>query len=413
MAGIDQIRGVMLNAYPDSIGGKLEDIISLLELPIFKDAFSFFYILPTFFHSDLDRGFCIIDYDINEDLASKADLDKLKSLGIKPKFDIVLNHLSVASPQFKDLLEHGGQSKYKDFFIDWNAFWQGQGTINDEGLLIPDEHHLQKLFMRKSGLPVLKVMFPDGKARYYWNTFYQKISYEKLSLTDLSSLSTISNDDCNAILSLVNDAIDAQKDLATIDFGKYAGLKEGITKILSKKRTYLGQMDVNAKSELVWQYYEDVLEKLSQFGCSILRLDAFAYLHKEVGMTNFFNKPGTWDHLARINKIAQKNGLSLLPEIHAEYGQHLHDEVSNEGYIIYDFFLPGLMIHTLEKADSTNLIKWGSEIISKGFKTVNMLGCHDGIPVLDLKGKTVDGVYHEGLLSDEQIDDIMNLVLSR
>jgi sucrose phosphorylase len=27
------------------------------------------------------------------------------------------------------------------------------------------------------------------------------------------------------------------------------------------------------------------------------------------------------------------------------------------------------------------------KIIAKGFKTVNMLGCHDGIPVLDLKVK--------------------------
>jgi sucrose phosphorylase len=32
----------------------------------------------------------------------------------------------------------------------------------------------------------------------------------------------------------------------------------------------------------------------------------------------------------------------------------------------------------------------------KGYKTVNMLGCHDGIPVLDLKGKLVNGVYNKG-----------------
>jgi sucrose phosphorylase len=36
------------------------------------------------------------------------------------------------------------------------------------------------------------------------------------------------------------------------------------------------------------------------------------------------------------------------------------------------------------------------EIIAKGYKTVNML-CHDGIPVLDLKGKEVNGVYNKGL----------------
>ena len=42
-----------------------------------------------------------------------------------------------------------------------------------------------------------------------------------------------------------------------------------------------------------------------------------------------------------------------------------------------------------------------------------MLGCHDGIPVLDLKGKEVNGTYNAGLLSDEEIDDIMNIVLER
>ena len=52
-------NGVMFNAYPDSIGKRLSDIIDMLERPEFRDAFSLFYILPTFFHSDLDRGFSI------------------------------------------------------------------------------------------------------------------------------------------------------------------------------------------------------------------------------------------------------------------------------------------------------------------------------------------------------------------
>jgi sucrose phosphorylase len=40
----------------------------------------------------------------------------------------------------------------------------------------------------------------------------------------------------------------------------------------------------------------------------------------------------------------------------------------------------------------------------QGYKTVNMLGCHDGIPVLDLKGK--DGVYNQGLLEDDEIEGL-------
>ena len=100
-------NGVMLNAYPDSIGHKLSDTIKMLQLPEFKDVFSLFYVLPTFFNSDLDRGFSIVDYNLNEELVTKKDLKALKELNIILKLDIVLNHLSVASPQFKDVLEHG------------------------------------------------------------------------------------------------------------------------------------------------------------------------------------------------------------------------------------------------------------------------------------------------------------------
>ncbi len=37
--------GVMLNAYPDSVGGTLADIVGLLKRPELRDAFRSFYIL--------------------------------------------------------------------------------------------------------------------------------------------------------------------------------------------------------------------------------------------------------------------------------------------------------------------------------------------------------------------------------
>ncbi|MGR3810723.1 alpha-amylase family glycosyl hydrolase [Jiulongibacter sp. NS-SX5] len=403
-------NGVMLNAYPDSIGEKLGDLVAMLQMPELKDTFSLFYVLPTFFNSDLDRGFSIIDYNHNTDLVAEEDIEALKALQIRLKFDIVLNHLSVASPQFKDLLKNGDNSEYKDFFINWNDFWEGHGEMNEEGIIIPEKEYLDKLFMRKSGLPILNVPFPDGTERPYWNTFYQKVSYPLFTASDLSELKlkepeTVSN--------LINSALEGSSDLKSLDFGKDEDSKRDILKVVNSRKSFLGQMDVNGKSPLVWDFYEEVLAKVGSYGCQILRLDAFAYLHKEVGESNFYNKPGTWDYLAKINEIATKNQLQLLPEIHAEYGLHLHDEVAAEGYVIYDFFLPGLLIHTLEKGNNTALLKWGNDILREGFKTVNMLGCHDGIPVLDLKGKEVNGTYQEGLLSDEEIEDIMELVLAR
>tara|TARA_R110001592_G_scaffold307_1_gene1724 strand:+ start:7068 stop:8804 length:1737 start_codon:yes stop_codon:yes gene_type:complete len=406
-------NGVMLNAYPDSIGQKLSDTISMLTMQEFKDVFSLFYVLPTFFNSDLDRGFSVIDYDLNTDLVSKEDLKNLQKLKIELKFDIVLNHLSVNSPQFKDLLLLGEKSKYKDFFINWNTFWEENGIKNNEDIVIPKEEFLNKLFMRKSGLPILKVPFPDGSEKPYWNTFYQEINYQKITISDLYSFQNLSNLKKEEICKKVNKAIENKEDFSTLSFDNNKGLKSDILKLIKTKKTLLGQMDVNAKSELVWDFYEETLSKVKSFGCKILRLDAFAYLHKEIGQTNFFNKPGTWNYLERINEIAKKNDLILLPEIHAEYGLELHDEVAKEGYQIYDFFLPGLMIHTIETSNSKALLTWAKEIINKGYKTVNMLGCHDGIPVLDLKGKEVNGTYNKGLLEDSEIESIMSTILER
>lgn len=406
-------NGVMLNAYPDSIGNKLSDTIKMLQRPEFKDAFSLFYILPTFFNSDLDRGFSIIDYNINKELVSDADLAALEKLNIQLKFDIVLNHLSVASPQFKDLLKSGKDSKYKDFFINWNSFWEGHGTMNDDGIIIPKEEFINKLFMRKSGLPILKVPFPDGSKQPYWNTFYQKIIFNKINTSDLVEIQELDETEKEVVVKKVNSAIENNAPINDLNFLKSEETNQKILNLVERNCTYLGQMDVNANSELVWDFYEETLAKVKSYGCEVLRLDAFAYLHKEVGQTNFFNVPGTWDYLSRIKGIADKNDLKLLPEIHAEYGLFLHKEVANHGYQIYDFFLPGLIIHTLEKGSNGALIKWANEIIENGYRTVNMLGCHDGIPVLDLKGKEINGIYNKGLLLDDEIEDLMNLILDR
>ena len=406
-------NGVMLNVYPDSIGEKFSDTIAMLKMDEFKNMFSLLYVLPTFFNSDLDRGFSIIDYDINKDLVDTKDLKDLNKLQIKLKFDIVLNHLSVASPQFKDLLQYGNKSKFKDFFINWNEFWEGNGVKNENGIVIPKPEFLNKLFMRKSGLPILKVRFPDGTEQPYWNTFYQQITYNPIAVADLKNIKGLTEEQSLFIVALINTAIDDNKDFTTIDFKEYTPFKSEILQIVEQNRSYLGQMDVNAKSPLVWDYYEETLKKLSGYGCTILRLDAFAYLHKQVGESNFFNKPGTWDYLERIKKIAQQNNLTLLPEIHAEYGLHLHDDVANKGYYIYDFFLPGLTIHTIENKTSKAILRWAKEIIAKGYKTINMLGCHDGIPVLDLKGKEINGVYNKGLLEDAEIERIITMIMER
>jgi sucrose phosphorylase len=404
-------NGVMLNVYPDSIGERLSDLVAVLQEPDFDATFSLLYLLPTCFHSDLDRGFSVIDYDLNEALVVPEDLAALAARGIQFKFDLVLNHLSVASPQFQDLLRNGDASPYKDFFVDWNAFWNGHGEMGPDGHMIPEPEHLEKLFLRKPGLPILDVRFPDGTDRPYWNTFYQKVTYQPIAPDELIAAG-VDEAVAPSIAMMVNGALENGVAPDDIDLDGYNHYRSEALALVDNKRDYLGQMDLNARSELVWRFYDQTLAKLKSYGAKIIRLDAFAYLHKEPGQPNFFNKPGTWEYLDRLRAIARQHDLIVFPEVHAEYGKELHEEVAHHGYPIYDFFFPGLVIDALQHRTARPLKRWIGEIQSRGLETINMLGCHDGIPVLDLRGAMVDGVPHDGLLDDARIDAVMEAIIN-
>ena len=95
--------------------------------------------------------------------------------------------------------------------------------------------------------------------------------------------------------------------------------------------------------------------------------------------------------------------MELLPEIHASYEEGIYEQIAEKGYMTYDFFLPGLIIDALEHHDGSTLKRWADELIHKKIKTVNMLGCHDGIPLLDLKG----------LVPEERIDALIETIINR
>lgn len=400
-------NGPMLNAYPDSMGGTLRDITEFLKREELQEVFSSFYILPSIFHTDLDRGFSVIDYTLNDLLAKKEDLCELERSGIDLKLDFILNHMSVLSKQFQDIIKNGEQSRYKDFFIDWNQFWDGHGSMTKEGYIQPDEKLIGRMFFRKPGLPILMVRFPDGKNVPYWNTFYQEVKYPVLDAQDIMEAAGIQYGRAEKIAEFVNRALAQGQKPAEIDFcqGKtdFSKEKEAVAELLESRRTYLGQMDLNIKSPLVWEFYENTLKTLASYGAKIVRLDAFAYAPKEPGEKNFLNEPGTWELLEKVRKLADKYELTLLPEIHASYGEENYEVIAEKGYMTYDFFLPGLIIDALESGSGAVLEQWAKELQEKQIRVVNMLGCHDGIPLLDLRG----------LIPDERIQKIIDTVVSR
>ena len=396
-------NGPMLNAYPDSMGGTLGDIVSVLSKDAFKDVFQSFYILPSIFNTDLDRGFSVIDYGINEQLGSKEDIEALKSLGINLKLDFILNHASVLSPQFQDLVKNGEKSKYADFFINWNKFWDGYGEMTDEGYIQPDQKYIKDMFFRKPGLPILMVRMPDGKDVPYWNTFYQEVQYKRPDAQDLMEKMDIQYLTAQRLAEKVCEGLDEGKKPAEIDYTGFEKYKDAVVDYLESGRRYLGQMDLNIKSDLVWEHYRNTLKSLSGYGASIVRLDAFAYAPKEPGKKNFLNEPDTWDVLEKVKKLADEFNVSLLPEIHASYSEKIYEVVANKGYMTYDFFLPGLLIYAIESKSGTLLKKWADEIQEKKIRVVNMLGCHDGIPLLDLKG----------ILPEEDIQNMIDTIVGR
>lgn len=395
------LGGPMMNLYPDSLGGNLGDTAVFLAREEVKGAFAALYILPSLFHSDLDRGFSVIDYGIESSLASRADLDAIRKAGVSLKLDFVLNHASVQSPQFQDLIRNGDDSAYRDFFIDWNAFWQGKGEMTPEGYIEPEQELIRDMFFRKPGLPILMVRFPDGTERPYWNTFYQEVRYPRLSTDEWARTLNLSTAEAKALTSCVGAALDASKKPAGIEWPE--GTESIAVAALESRRNYLGQMDLNVESPLVWTFYDETLKTLASYGARIVRLDAFAYASKIAGRRNFFNEPETWDMLERLRAMAAGYGLQLLPEIHATYADQTYAEISRRGYMTYDFFLPGLLLDALETGSGALIRRWAEELVSNNIRVVNMLGCHDGIPLLDLRG----------LVPEERIEKLIDTVVSR
>ena len=403
-------NGPMLNAYPDSLGAGLSDIVNFLGKKELKDVFSSFYILPSLFNTDLDRGFSVIDYSLNELYAKREDLEKLEELGIDLKLDFILNHASVLSEQFQDIIKNGEKSKYRDFFIDWNKFWEGCGEMTKEGYIQPDKEYIKDMFFRKPGLPILMVRFPDGKEVPYWNTFYQEVRYPNLDAVDIRNITGVQYGIADGLANLLNKGLCDGKSPANIlnEANIYTDKlsddkKKELCERLESERKYLGQMDLNIKSPLVWEFYDNTLKTLANYGAKIVRLDAFAYAPKGVGEKNFLNEPATWDVLTKVRELADKYNVRLLPEIHASYEEKIYEKIANKGYMTYDFFLPGLIIDAFEQQSGEVLKKWADELVEKKIQVVNMLGCHDGIPLLDLKG----------LISEERIQSIIDTVVKR
>lgn len=154
---------IMLITYGNTLGKDLKHLDYIL-MEYFDGLFGGLHILP-FYPSSGDRGFAVINYDIvDPSLGTWDDIDHLSNQYYLMA-DFMLNHVSIRSDEFKDYMENGNTSPYRDMFIHWNEFWP-----NGE----PSEEDLEIMYRRKEAGPYLEFTRKDGKKVKLWNTFFEE-----------------------------------------------------------------------------------------------------------------------------------------------------------------------------------------------------------------------------------------------
>ncbi len=132
-------NGVQLITYPDSLGGDLRSMSSVLDEHFGGLFQGGIHILPPF-PSSGDRGFAPLTYDeIDPRFGTWEDVRKLgRSHDLL--LDLMVNHVSSRSPYFADFLARGGDSEWADLFIPLDKVWPGG---------VPVQADLDRVFLRR------------------------------------------------------------------------------------------------------------------------------------------------------------------------------------------------------------------------------------------------------------------------
>ncbi|MEY8353501.1 sucrose phosphorylase [Lachnospiraceae bacterium 54-53] len=150
------------------------------------------------------------------------------------------------------------------------------------------------------------------------------------------------------------------------------------------------QVDLDVTSETTKEFIRRSLQMMCEYGASIIRLDAFAYAVKKAGTSCFFVEPDIWNLLHEMERITAEKNVTILPEIHEHYSIQL--KIAKQGFWIYDFALPVLVLNALYSGNGTYLKRWLDMSPKKQFTT---LDTHDGIGIVDVKDLMPDEVIEE------------------
>ena len=166
------------------------------------------------------------------------------------------------------------------------------------------------------------------------------------------------------------------------------------------------QIDLNYQNPEVLLEILGILLMYIERGATFIRLDAIAYLWKEIGTTCI--------HLPQTHHIVQFLRAALdeiAPHVHliTETNVPHVDNISyfgdgtNEAQLVYNFALPPLTLHTFHTGDARVLSNWAKTLTLPSDKTTffNFLASHDGIGLNPARG----------ILSNEEIDTLVDKTL--
>ncbi len=161
------------------------------------------------------------------------------------------------------------------------------------------------------------------------------------------------------------------------------------------------QIDLNYHNpDLLFEMLDILLGYISH-GARIIRLDAIAYLWKEVG-TSCINLPETHEVVKLFRAILDRMApcVRLLTETNLPHEENIsYFGNGDEAHMVYQFPLPPLLLHTMQSGSAEHLTRWAESLGDPpdGCGFLNFTASHDGIGVRPL----------EGILSDEEITSVV------
>ncbi|WP_369857780.1 sugar phosphorylase [Candidatus Thalassolituus haligoni] len=162
------------------------------------------------------------------------------------------------------------------------------------------------------------------------------------------------------------------------------------------------QIDLNYANPKVLVEMMNIMLFYVEQGARFIRLDAIAYLWKQIG-TNCIHLPQTHEVVKLMHDIVEAVApeVVLITETNVPVAENLsYFGHSDEAHMVYQFGLPPLVLHALNRGKSDYLADWASKIppLPEGCTYLNFTASHDGIGVRPV----------EGILPDHEVENLID-----